>query len=201
MNKILINKYKKTMKKITSIMAMLLMAMMPFALTSCDEDDEIAMTLEGTWQGDMKVYYDYNGHNYDATWSEICFEGNPFNWDHGTGYWVDYYKGSPWKRDYIASHIRWNVDHGIINVTFKEDNYKIQINNYRLSDSRFRGTIYDGDKKIEFSLRHVESPYWDGYDYGWGDYDRWAYYSKSFGDVETPKAPERPVRHFGTPKK
>ena len=45
---------------------MLLLALTATTLVSCDDDSDIAMTLEGTWQGDMKVStdYNYNGQHY-----------------------------------------------------------------------------------------------------------------------------------------
>ena len=54
------------MKKLMSIISMLLLALTATTLVSCDDDSDIAMTLEGTWQGDMKVStdYNYNGQHY-----------------------------------------------------------------------------------------------------------------------------------------
>lgn len=194
------------MKKIISIMAILLMAMMPFALTSCDEDDEIADTLEGTWKGKMYVYHTYDGNDYEAVWSEISFDNKVWHNARGNGYWVDHYNGKMgWGHDYVANHITWKVRDEIIYVHFVEDDYDIEIRNYRLNRNRFEGTIYDHGDMVDFWLTHTDygynSNYWNDYDYGWDYGWDWGYYSKSFGDVETPKAPERPVRHFGTPKK
>ncbi len=46
------------MKKLTTIFAMALMAVMTVLLfVSCDEDDEIAYTLNGTWTGNLSAYY------------------------------------------------------------------------------------------------------------------------------------------------
>lgn len=189
------------MKTISKIMAMMLIALAPMTFISClDDDDEIGLTLEGTWQGNMDIYHEYGGQNYEATWSEICFVGDPYRMDEGDGYWVDYYKDSPWNRDYVASHIIWNVDNGVIHVTFVEDNYSIYIHDYRLSDSYFIGTIWDKDQRINFRLVHVSSPNWNKYEYGWDDDWYWGNYGKAFGDVEAPKTPAPPVRHFGTPK-
>ena len=39
------------MKKITSLMAVIAMAVMSFTLVSCDDDDYIADTLWGVWEG------------------------------------------------------------------------------------------------------------------------------------------------------
>ena len=41
------------MKKYFSIATMVLAALMSMTIVSCDDDDDIAYTLEGTWEGDM----------------------------------------------------------------------------------------------------------------------------------------------------
>ena len=68
---------------------MVLAALMSMTIVSCDDDDDIAYTLEGTWEGDMYIQSSYNGHTYDATYSEICFLKDPYKWSSGDGYWVD----------------------------------------------------------------------------------------------------------------
>ena len=194
------------MKKITSLMAMLLLAMAPFAFTSCaDDDDIIADTLEGTWKGKMYVYHTYDGQDYEAVWSEISFDNKVWHNARGKGYWVDHYSNTMgWGHDYVANHITWKVRDEVIYVHFVEDDYDIEIRNYRLNNHHFEGTIYDNGDTVDFYLSHTDygynSNYWYDYDYGWDYGWDWGYYSKSFGDVETPKVPERPVRHFGTPK-
>lgn len=155
------------MKKITTIMAMALMAVFALTLTSC-EDDEIAYTLEGTWKGDMYVSSTYNGHTYGATYSEICFSRDPYTYASGTGYWVDYYSNAPY--DYVANHIDWTVSNSVIYVNFREEGTNIEIRNYSLNDDYFSGRIYSGDNYVDFSLEHTSSPNWNDYDYGWSNY-------------------------------
>ena len=43
------------MKKLMSIISMLLLALTATTLVSCDDDSDIAATLEGTWQGKMEL--------------------------------------------------------------------------------------------------------------------------------------------------
>lgn len=98
------------MKKITSIMAMLLLAMMPFALTSCDEDDEIAALLDGTWEGKMYVYKDHDGGKGQPVKSEISFHNKELHNARGNGYWVDHYGGTRgWGHDYYACKFTFKV--------------------------------------------------------------------------------------------
>lgn len=180
------------MKKFTSILAMAFMALMAMTFTSCDEDVEIAYTLEGTWSGNMYVSMEYDGRVYDATYSEICFSRDPYRYSSGTGYWVDHYNNGPWG-SYIANHIDWQVNNGVIDVYLIEEGTRVQIYDYHLSDNYFVGTIYYGDQRVNFRLRHTSSPNWYDYDYGLG-YD----YAKK-GSVDeatrsTEKNEVKPVR-------
>ena len=194
------------MKTISKIMAMMLIALAPMTFISCaDDDDIIADTLEGTWKGKMYVYHTYGGHDYEAVWSEISFDNKVFRNARGNGYWVDHYSSEMgWGHDYVANHITWKVRDEIIYIHFVEDNYDIEIRNYRLNMQHFVGTIYDDGTTVDFSLTHTDygynSSYWNDYTYGWDDGWYWGNYGKAFGDVEAPKTPAPPVRHFGTPK-
>ena len=186
------------MKKIYNLLMMAMMAAATCTMTSCDEDIDIANSLEGTWTGTMFVYTDYRGTSYYATSTEITFEGDPFRWTRGTGYWVDYYSGAPW--DYIANHIDWRVNNRNIEIYFREDNTTMVICDYRLSDNYFTGYINDNGTDVEFRLRHTWSPNWDRYD-RWG-YDGWnSYWSRetrsgTAADSTFTEA-DRPVRHVG----
>ena len=55
------------MKKIYNTLVMMAIVAMTATFTSCDEDIDIANSLEGTWTGTMYVYTSYNGHDYYAT--------------------------------------------------------------------------------------------------------------------------------------
>lgn len=154
------------MKKFYTMMAMMLAALV---LVSCDDDQEIAYTLEGTWKGNMYVNSVWDGRTYTSTYSEVTFLRDPYRYSSGDGYWVDYYSNAPW--DYVANHISWRVDYGEITVYFREENTSVVIRDYRLTDDRFRGWIEDGDNDVEFNLVHTSSPNWNSYN-RWG-YDGW----------------------------
>ena len=168
--------------------AMMLIAMMTLGFTSCSEDQEIGMDLEGTWEGRMYIYADYNGTRYQSTHSQICFETDPFKFKEGSGYWIDYYQYSYWNsHNYIANHIRWRVSGGVIYVHFREEDSDIEIRDYRLNNNYFEGTVFSDGVSVDFSLRKVASPNWDEYDY----YDYYDYYyakpSLGGNDVTGPK--------------
>lgn len=176
---------------------MALMAMLTLTLTSCDDDTYIADTLAGTWRGNMYVSNSYNGRTYDATYTEIAFDTDPYSYSSGTGYWIDYYSGdAPWA--YVANHISWTVRNRIIYVYFEEEGYEIQISNYGLDNGRFEGRIYDQGKYVDFSLVHTSSPNWGSYNYG---YSYWynAKRNNTFtrGTADSSKV-EAPVRFFRT---
>lgn len=185
------------MKKFTSILAIMVMAAMSFTLVSCDDDDYIADTLWGVWEGDMQVRMDYHGHTYYAYETELAFDRNPYEYASGTGYWIDYYSGAPW--DYYASHIEWNVYNNVIEIYSIEDDTYYRIYDYTLSDNYFTGWLESewGDD-IQFRLRKTYAPDWNDFDYGWyyddGYYDPWyAPAQTRQGDAKA----EKPVRKIG----
>jgi len=161
------------MKKITSLLAMIMLAMVPFTLTSCDEDDDIiADVLWGTWEGNMYVTNEWNGHTYHSSRSIIQFDKDPYDYASGTGYWIDYYSNAPW--DYFASHITWSVRDENILIYSREDDAYFYIHNYSLSENYFQGEIEDEFGGWQsFRLRKTSSPYWDGFDWGWGPYSNY----------------------------
>ncbi|MDD6436861.1 MAG: hepatitis A virus cellular receptor 1 [Prevotella sp.] len=159
------------MKQMTSLLAMVMVVLLSATVTSCDPDDDIAYTLEGTWKGYMGVYRDYDNRDYGSTYTELYFERDPYRYSSGRGYWVDYYKEHPWSsRNYVASRISWTVSSGVIYVNFVDEGTRIEIRDYALNDGVFSGCIYYGNTTVEFHMRHVDSPNWDSYyfedDYG-----------------------------------
>ena len=147
------------MKKLYTTLMMAMMAMLTLSLTSCETDEQIAYTLEGTWTGDMSIE-DWDGYSYVS--SEITFLKDPYTYSEGSGLWVDYYD----YRGYVPTHFNWVVEYGTIYIHFIEDNWDVEIRHYTLSDNHFRGRFYDGDKEVRFdlfnSLRRYENSYdWD----------------------------------------
>lgn len=198
------------MKKFYTFATAMIIALTATMFTSCDEDQMIGMTLEGTWAGDMYVSSTWNGRVYEATYTELEFSADPFRITRGYGYWVDYYSNAPW--DYIASHIRWEVRNSVIRVDFIEDQYSLYISDYRLNDRTFVGNIYtdNGGEKLSFRLHSTDPEDWERYNYGWdywGDYGYYGYAKQNTwaeeGDttdtqyVSTEAMTERPQRHIG----
>ena len=169
------------MRTFTSKFAWMMVALMPFLFGSSDSDPDYdtAYTLEGTWEGKMFLSSTWDNYTYAISYTQLCFNRDPYYYASGTGYWVDYYSDAPW--DYVANHIEWQVRGGRIEVYLVEDNYTYFIEDYRLSDNIFRGRIYDNDTYLDFSMRHTSSPNWNSFDYYYYDdfYDYW--YSNTAG--------------------
>lgn len=185
------------MKKFTSVMPILMMAMITFTFTSCNEDDEIADTLWGVWEGDMHVWSEWDGQYYEAHESEIQFDRDQYDYASGTGYWVDYYSGAPW--DYFASHIEWIVDDGEIKIYSIEDDTYYSISDYSLSDNYFTGTIYgEWGAPMDFRLRKTMAPDWNDFEWGWDPWFGYGYTAPWYSNGTTRSSGnDKPKRHIG----
>lgn len=164
------------MKKIASKLFLVMLAMTPFLFTSCDEDEEIAYTLEGTWEGKMYTTSTWDNYTYAISQTVIDFDKDPYRYAKGNGHWVDYYSNAPW--DYVANHISWSVRDKVIEIHLIEENYTFFVEDYSLNSGMFKGRIYDGDSYIDFTLRHTSSPYWDNYRWYDEDYYYDYYYNR-----------------------
>lgn len=165
------------MKKLTSFLAIAMMALMSLTFTSC-EDAEIADTLYGTWKGYMNIGLTWKNSYYASTTSEITFDTNGAYTTSGTGYWIDYYDGSA-RWDYVANRIEWSVNNGVIRIHFLDENTYAEIRNYSLNDDYFYGTMVSGNSTAEFKLVKTSRPSsWNYYWYGTTDwYNSWGYTS------------------------
>ena len=182
------------MKKFATGLMIALMALVTF--TSC-EDESIAATLEGTWEGKVFDYSEWDGNRYDINYSLLDFRMDPFATRTGWGYWVDMYVNG--SRGHVSYKIDWKVRDGLITIKFREDNTEYCIEHYRLTDNSFSGTMYEyknGNpvgKSHDFSMRHTSSPNWDyyynDYDSYWGSYggyyDGHVYYRSNDATFET----------------
>ena len=160
------------MKKFTTLLTMAFIALMSISLTSCDEDSDIAYTLDGTWRGNMYVQYG----NVDATYSVIRFDQNDGIYS-GTGYWIDYYQEDYWHgNNYIANRIRWTVRNRNIYITLLDENSNVVIYDYALGDRKFSGYVEaDNGNRAYFELSRDSYNWRDDYDWG---------YSKQYSGLE-----------------
>lgn len=80
------------MKQLFVSLSLILIATV--GLSGCSDDQEIGMTLEGTWEGYMNIYAEYGGRRYQSTDTYISFSTDPFRFTRGDGYWLDRYVGA-----------------------------------------------------------------------------------------------------------
>lgn len=143
------------MKKLTSFLAFAMIAIMSFTFVSCDEDQEIAFELDGTWEG---VVYDNYGKRFDV---DFRFRQDGFS-RHGKGYEYDYGAYHP----YI--YFEWSVENGNIFLDY-EDNTHVVISDYRLGRGYLDGRLQqtrNGWRVGDIHLTKVSNnPYDSGYDY------------------------------------
>ena len=160
------------MKKFTTLLTMAFIALMSISLTSCDEDSDIAYTLDGTWRGNMYVQYG----NVDATYSVIRFDQNDGIYS-GTGYWIDYFDRNYWHgNNYIANRIIWTVRNRNIYITLLDENSNVVIYDYALGDRKFSGYVEaDNGNRAYFELSRDSYNWRDDYDWG---------YSKQYSGLE-----------------
>ena len=152
------------MKKFTTLLTMAFIALMSISLTSCDEDSDIAYTLDGTWRGNMYVQYG----NVDATYSVIRFDQNDGIYS-GTGYWIDYFDRNYWHgNNYIANRITWTVRNRNIYITLLDENSDVVIYDYALGDRKFSGYVEaDNGNRAYFELSRDSYNWRDDYDWGY----------------------------------
>ncbi len=152
-------------------------------MTSCEEDEYIARTLEGTWVGNLYEECTFDGMAYETVKTEVTFLKDPYRYAKGDGYWVDYVRVGRTIRPY-SNHMYWEVSNGRIIIDLVEDRTTLYIRDYDLNDYNFRGE-YSTDNRTwgEFNLYHIDSPNYGGYEWGvWGDY----YYAKTRSNNDEP---------------
>jgi len=167
------------MKKVFSTITMIMLAMLAFTFTSC-EDEEIAYDLAGAngkiWSGMIsRTYYNqwgWSGDNYRTTMEFYCYDNH---WTKGYGYEVDYNINDP-HGEFWYSKFEWSVSHRVIELRYADTGYEpAYISDYSLSNSYFEGYIDDGSgSDIRFKL--------------WldRDFDDWDYYQHYYGPYYAP---------------
>lgn len=163
------------MKKLHSQITIIVVAIATLTVTSCDPDENMAYNLWGVWQGNMYMQSTYNGRTYQATYSVLAFDKDPYSYAQGTGYWIDYYSNAPF--DYYSSRIEWKVRNGELRIYSIKEGRTYYIYNYEMGSRYFHGYINDSESRngAYFDLTKVTSYDWDDYD--WNGYSYNSYYN------------------------
>lgn len=150
------------------------------SFTSCETDDNefIAQSLDGTWEGDMHISDAWSGIRYNYVRSRITFSKDPYRYATGTGYWVDYYDSRG--RDYAADRFDWEVRErvrngvreNVIYIHFWYHPSDIEIYGYGIDNGYFSGYMFDGYNDVYFRLYKTDWNQWNDYvydDYWWSN--------------------------------
>ena len=156
------------MKRITSMLTMVMIAMLSFTFVSCElDDDDIAYNLEGVWEGEIVgSYYDRYGHGTTYNSARIEFYQNPDKYASGSGREIDF-DGYGYYTDVVNFH--YTVDRGTIYISYG-DGTDVDITHYSLWSNEFRGEFRDyhnGRTLATFRFYRINS--WRNNYY----YDRW----------------------------
>ena len=163
------------MKRIHSILALILMGLMSLVVSSCifnDDDDYVATNLQGIWRGQIQseYYYGRYGHNVEYTDTQIEFYSDPYSYARGEGREIDYsysYYGDVVYFDYYVRDQVIYLDYS--------DGSRIAIYNWNLYRDTFTGEFHDyvtGSYLASFRLYRVSGS-WDSSFRGYDWYDDW----------------------------
>ena len=173
-----------TMKaKLMRIAMMFMAAVMALSLNSCNEDDDIALTLDGIWEGEVAM--DYFSHRWGVQTEyqavDIQFYADPYRYAQGEGIEYDYLPNGY----YTECHFYFEVRNGRIYIDY-DDGTSVAIRNYRLTGNSFTGEFidyYTGDYLASFDFIKVTN---------W----RHIRYTRS-GDTEFKKVPSPALQNGG----
>jgi hypothetical protein len=148
------------MKRLTTLLTMVLAAIVTLTFTSCEQDDDFAISsnLEGIWQGSLGQYYDsFYGSDYGYLETEFRFANYSDNSTSGEGVQIDY-DPDAWSQ-YKEYPFRWNVAYGNIYLHY-EDGTEMVLRDYSMSGSRLRGTLELQSGEFAMDLDLVHTDYW-----------------------------------------
>lgn len=150
------------MKRNLKLIGLTLLALLSLSLTSCDDDDDeyIAETLIGTWQGSLGSYYYTNyAQVYSSWYTEFRFDGYYADGEScsGRGVQIDY--DPSLVSDYVAYPFTWYVQNGDIILDY-DNGDEFYIDDYVLSDDNLTCTLRDanGDYIADMDLGYTS--YW-----------------------------------------
>ena len=142
----------------------LFLAVTAMTFVSCD-DDKIAATLDGVWEGQVSLGR-WNSYQY----VDIEFYKNPYRYAQGDGIEYDY---TGYDRHgncyYYVSRFVYEVRNGRIYMDY-DDGTRVVISSYSLSGTRFSGTFndyYSGSYLADFDLYRVDGYYYNTHTGNW----------------------------------
>ena len=135
------------------ILTFLFLAVTAMTFVSCN-DDEIAATLDGVWEGPVSL-----GRWNSYQWVDIEFSRQGYS----DGYGMEYDYQGKYSGTYIECPFTFKVTNGTIFMEY-EDGSRVAIRNYSLTDTQFSGEFCEwignygvGNKIADFHFDKVTS--------------------------------------------
>lgn len=162
------------MKKILSLLLGSVLALC--SITSCDDDEKLAMTLSGEWTGQFYCSYEYYvGQEAKPRYAYADESYMRFIPDHlfgstrGTGYELEVFYSGPIA--YMYYEFDWKISGEVISLTyFDHPEMDVEIYDYRLTHTRFKG--YFGKNKYTIDMKNANA-------YDWSPYEEGVYYREN----------------------
>lgn len=159
------------MKRLTHLFTFIAAALV-LMLVSCDDDQQIAMQLQGKWRGQITAdnYYYYSRRHYTdyERYATVFYFDGKLGSRHGTGWEIDY---NPYSRSqrYSREKFEYWVSDEIITLEYR-DGTRAEISDYRFvndgGSTYFEGYIEDdSDREIRFRL--MQDNDWDDSSYSY----------------------------------
>lgn len=130
-------------------------------LTSCDEDEKIAMNLSGTWCGEMYScieWREYNSTRWHSAEASVTYldmmTDHMFGSTQGSGLEVDYFE-APCPVEYFSCEFDWDVNNGNVyfNYGSRYSDMNFEVYDFRLHYDTFKGEV--GPKRDEFLFHKI----------------------------------------------
>ena len=153
------------MKKIYNYLFIGIVAMLSMTLSSCDDDD-IAGTLDGVWEGEVSQNFSWRWSNYsNYQYVDIEFYTDPYRYASGTGIEYDYDRWG----NYTTCTFSFSVESRDIYLIYADGARVMIPRGYYLSKTRFEGEFrdyyYPHDYIADFSFVKVANHLYNRYNY------------------------------------
>ncbi len=175
-----------TIKKLRHAVYAATMMIGACTLSSCDDDNVVAIQLQGEWYGDFGMYYSgVNRYNEVITWectdTYMKFDNAFFAAASGYCRQVDYYPynvrgwgvdrygekfryDAPCPYEYIYHYINFKIKDGVITFKYKnEKDWNTIVNDYDITYSTFSGHFADTGAPFYLKSAKMGDAWWGNY--------------------------------------
>ncbi|MCR5312947.1 MAG: hypothetical protein K6E54_04755 [Bacteroidaceae bacterium] len=143
------------MKKISTLLSILLFSIVGLVMTSCEDEEVNGVTISGRWEGDMKMEMKATSPQLEqeatlvAKYTKIYFQSseNAFA-ESGLGKQIDYYDYGPYKQYYREFHwsINKSVNTNTVTITYDDNGEKIYLYNPGISKTNLSFYLNSSDE-------------------------------------------------------